>query len=272
MAQRAPVRAGDEYVITKSYRTSEETSDGSSSSSSRGRDDLLERVVAVRASGLELEYDLPREATAEDRARSWQFPVRVVKPVNGPMQLLNEAELQARIDLWLKQAGWTREVCGRWIFTWNAFQISCDPKSVLKVLNEVDLRSITLQEGAAHRAPEALGAGILTRKVHEDGQYAYTAVLNIDPEAVRRARAESDVAVGEIMQKPVTLEAALQERRNESISGTISLTFDTESSGRVWRRTKVTKVVTQKRDGLSESRTATEVIERRPATTGQPGG
>lgn len=78
---------GREHVIIKSYETSQ-TGDGSSGSS-RGQDTLVERVVRVRDGGLELEYDLPNSVTAEDRARSWQFPVRIFKPPAGPMQLLN---------------------------------------------------------------------------------------------------------------------------------------------------------------------------------------
>jgi len=116
-------KLGDEYEINRSYETSQQTSDGLSSGCSRGRDTILERVIGVREAGFELEYDLPREATAEDRARSWQFPVRVFKPSSGPMQLLNRSELEVRVGGWLKAAGWTRAVCGRWIFTWNAFRI-----------------------------------------------------------------------------------------------------------------------------------------------------
>ena len=90
--------------------------------------------------------------------------------------------------------------------------------------------------------------------------------MEIDPDAVRRARAESDVAVGETMQKPVTLVAALRERAKESVSGTISVTFDTDSVGNVWRRTKVTKVGITGPDGRYESQTATETVQRRPVS------
>jgi hypothetical protein len=90
--------------------------------------------------------------------------------------------------------------------------------------------------------------------------------MEVDPDAVRRARAESDVAVGEIMRKPVTLDAALRARANESVSGTISVTFDTDAGGHIRRRTKVTKVETKGPDGRSESQTATETVERRPVS------
>ena len=86
--------------------------------------------------------------------------------------------------------------------------------------------------------------------------------LEIDPAAVRRARADSDVTTGEIMGKPVTLEAALRERAKESVSGTISVTFDTDSAGNIRSRTKVTKVETKWPDGKTEIQTVIETIKR----------
>ena len=262
--QSAP-KVGAEYEISKRYETSQQTSDGSSGSS-RGRDTILERVIGVREGGLELEYDLPKNATAEDRARSWQFPVRVFRPINGSMQLLNRPELEARVEGWLKAAGWTRAVCGRWIFTWNAFRIECDPQSVIKTVEAFDLRSADLREGAPYQETEARGPGTLTRKAAGPNGATFAVVMEIDPDAVRRARADSDVAVGEIMRKPVTMDAALRERAKESVSGTISVTFDTDSAGNVRWRTKVTKVETKGPDGRSERQTVTETVERRPVS------
>ena len=87
--------------------------------------------------------------------------------------------------------------------------------------------------------------------------------MDISPNVVRRARAESDVAVGEIMRKPVTLDAALSERLKEDVSGTISVTLVTDARGNIRRRTKVTKVEITRPDGRHENRTATETVERR---------
>jgi hypothetical protein len=89
--------------------------------------------------------------------------------------------------------------------------------------------------------------------------------MPVDPDAVRRARAESDVVVGEIVRKPVTLDAALHERAKETISGTISVAFETDSAGNARRRTKVTKLDIEEPDGRSETQTVTETLERRRA-------
>jgi hypothetical protein len=64
--------AGETYELTKSYDTSEQTSNGSSGSS-RGHDTILERVIAARNTGIEFEYDLSNNAKAEDRAAIGSF-------------------------------------------------------------------------------------------------------------------------------------------------------------------------------------------------------
>jgi hypothetical protein len=261
MTPQSMPQVGEEYEISRRYETSQQTSDGGSGSS-RGRDTILERVIGVREDGLELEYDIPKGATADDRARSWQFPVRVFRPSSGPMQLLNRHELEERVDSWLKAAGWTYAVCGRWIFTWNAFRIECDPQSVIKTVEALDLRSADLREGAPYRAPEARGPAPLTRKAGPDGA-TFAVAMEIDPYAVRHARAESDVALGEIMRKPVTLDEAFSEHLKENISGTISVSLDVDSRGNVWRRTTVTKVEITGPNSRHENRTATETVERR---------
>ena len=260
----APV-AGAEYEISKSYETSHRSNSGSSGSS-RGRDTVLERVITVREDGLELEYDLPKGASAEDRARSWQFPVRVLRSTSGSMKLLNRPELEARVEAWLKTAGWTRAACGTWIFTWNAFLIECNPESVIKTIEAFDLRYADLRDGASYREPESRGTGTLTRNEAGPKGASFSVTLEIDPSAVRRARADSDVATGEILGKPVTLESALLERAKERVSGTISVSIDTDSAGSAYRRTKVTKLETEGPDGKSEAQTVTETVERRTTT------
>ena len=209
-----------------------------------------------------MQYDLPSAATADERARNWQFPARVFKAFDGPAQLLNGPELEARVDGWLKAAGWPRTVCGHWIFTWNAFRIECDPQSVIKTVQSFDLRSAELRDGASYQETEARGSGQLARKAGPDGAI-FAVEMPVDPDAVRRSRAESDVVVGEIMNKPVSLDAALRERAREVVSGTISVEFEVDPAENVRRRTKVTKLDIKGPDGRSETETVTEALERR---------
>jgi hypothetical protein len=241
---------GDEVEIRKSYETSSETSDGSSSGNSSGHDSLLERVVAVQEDGRELIYDLPKSATKEDRAR------------NGSIKLLNQGDLEARLATWLKSAGWDRSVCGQWIFTWNAFHIDCDPQSVIDTINAVDLRVSELGEGAFYSDSNSKEPGKLVRTTSEAGAATFTVELKVDSDAVRRARAESDVVVGEIVKKPVLLEAAFRGRLKEEISGTVSVTLDVDDVGQVRRRVRVIRLKTKRLDGSTETETNTETVER----------
>lgn len=258
---RAP-QAGDTYELVLTKVSAQQSNQGSSGSSN-DKDTLIERVIAVRADGLELEYDEPNVATADKCLCDWQFPARIFKPVDGPARLLNGPELEGRIDAWLKAAGWPRTVCGHWYFTWNAFQVDCDPQSVLKTIEAFDLRSADVREGAPYQDADAHVPGTLTTQSAGPDGAVFAVVLPIDPDAVRRARAQSDVVTGEILKKPVTLDAALQKRAAETISGTISVSFETDSSGDVRRRTKVTKLDIQGPGGLKDTETATETLERR---------
>lgn len=254
---------GDQHEIIVSYETSQQGSDGSSGSSN-GRDATLERVVAVSDLGTELEFDLPQDATAEERARVWQYPARVLQTSTGIMQLLNRSELEGRVDKWLASAGLTREMCGRWIFTWNAFRIECDPNSIIADLEAINLLAVDLHEGAMHRHPEALGSAPLFRTSDRAGGSTYSVKLDVDVDAVRRSRAEGDVAVGEILQQPVTLENALQKRSEETVTGTVEITFDVDAKGNPTRRTVVTTLETVKSDGVRETDRRTVTVERRP--------
>jgi len=253
---------GDTHEITLQRDSKEESSDGSSGST-HDLWTVIERVVAVREDGLELEYDHPSDVSAEEKASDWQFPVRVFRPARGPIQLLNATELETRIDSWLKAAKLTRAMCGHWIFTWNAFQIECDPQSAIKTVEGYDLRSTELREGLPYRMKGALSAAPLTQKRAGPSGATFTAQLSVDPEAVRRSHAESDVVIGEIMQKPITLDAAVQARAKESISGTILVTFETDASGLPRRRTTVTELQVKGADGALTKKTITEVLERR---------
>jgi hypothetical protein len=254
--------AGQEYEIRHSYETTEQTSDGNSNGSSSGHTTLAERVLAVRADGIELEYDLPDGATTEERGPEWRLPARVLKRANGQLHLLNGAELEARRDDWLKKAKLSTSACGSWYFTWNAFRVECDPQSIIATIEGYDLGP-PLREGAPYQLAGARGTGTIIKKASGRGNASFHVLLEVNPESVQRANAESDVVVGQMMKKPVTLEAALRERAKESVSGTIAITFDTDCAGNPWRQRRVTKLVTKRADGVTETKTSTAVLEKR---------
>jgi hypothetical protein len=268
-------RPGEVFEIRHESRMESATNDGSSGSSF-DRNALVVRVIGQTDAGVDLEYDLPADTPAEDRARQWQFPVRVLRPASGPLQLLNRSELEARVTAWLKAGDLPREACGRWYFTWNAFKIECDPNSVIATLEGFDPRLDVLAAGVLVEDPAARGPAALVLKSKSATGTTFVADLAVDPEAVRKALAESDVVVGEITRKPVTLEAALTTRASDAIAGTIRITFDADPAGNILRRTKVTTLTTsgpavRGPGNRTETTTTTEVLDwRRLSGPGAP--
>lgn len=263
-AQTAPEsdRVGTVYEISRDVESAQ-TDSNKSTGSSTDRDTVVERVLEVRADGLELEYDFPSDSTAEDRASSWQFPLRVFKPLSGPPQLLNRPELEGRIEGWLKKGGLTRAACGHWVFTWNAFKIECDPQSALETVTAYDLRVSDLRDGGIYTDPLASAPTTLRRVPGETSGATFRGTMSVDPEHVRRGQAESDVVIAEITRKPLTLDDATRARSSDKISGTISISFEVDPSGFVRQRSKVTKLETTGSNGVVENRTVTEVVKRR---------
>lgn len=257
---RREMRVGDVYELSLIHMESSRRDDGSSSSN--GRDSLVEKVIAITDKGVELEYDLPAGATEKDRLREWTLPARIFKPAVGTPQLLNAPELEKRLGHFLKAARWDRAVCGKWIFTWNAFRIECDPQSVLTMIERFDLGPCGLTTGTVYEFPGTLQAAPLVRRESDSGGNHYDATFVVDPEAIRQAQVESDVVVGEIVKEPVTPEQARRKHAAEHISGTITVTLETDSSGCATRRT-ATSQVTIKADGKLETRSTTQTLERK---------
>lgn len=261
-------RAGDAYEIRLRSTTESSADDGSSSSDSRSGGLLIERVIAVRDDGLELEFDLPADATTEARARDWQWPARVFKAEEGSLALLNAPELEARIDRWLALGGFPREACGHWIFTWTAFKIECDPQSVISTLAPFDLRARDLRDGAPYPVRGGLQPATLRQEPSGSGGLVLVGETPVDPDAVRREQAESDVVVAEITGEPTTLEAALAGRAGHQITGTITTTLTLDPEGRVTGRTSVTRLITTNAEGMVERSISTQAVERRPLPPG----
>ncbi|WP_342249295.1 hypothetical protein [Sphingomonas sp. OTU376] len=245
-------QAGDQFQLVRTTETQQRSA--GAMSSSRNSDALVERVVSVTPAGVELEYSLPPGSRSAD----WTFPLRVFQPQSGPLQLRNRAELETRIDSWLKGANLTRAACGRWVAGWNSFRIECDPEAALRTVEAFAIGQIRLADGAPYADAQAQRPVPL--KAKPDGK-GFTAELAIDPARLRDDLAKGDVALAELNGQKLTLEAARKARAADQVSGTIKVTIDT--AGDVRRRARVvTQTIT--RGGQSETRTTTEIVERRP--------
>jgi hypothetical protein len=259
---QAEYRVGDVFTIQRDVESTQNT-DGQPSGSSTDRDEIAERVVGISQAGLDLEYDLTPDVAADDRARQWQLPARVLRPTHGPLQLLNRPELTTRVTAWLKAAGLPAAACGHWYFTWNAFRIDCDPQSAIEEIEGFDLGPDDLSDGVLYIDSNALKPAPVKQTAAAPGGGVFHVELAVSPDAVRRDQAKADVVAGEILRKPVTLEAALHARSAETVSGTIAITFETDPTGRVRRQTKVMTLNIKTADGGVETRTTTETLERR---------
>jgi hypothetical protein len=244
---------GDSFEILRQHQVSQQ-SEGSSSTSSN-TDTMIERVTAVSADGVELEYDVPQGS-----AGGWQFPARVFRPIHGPLRLVNAKALEARVDTWLQQIGLKRAACGTWIPSWEAvLHIECDPQTVLLTIEGLQVEPAALREGAPFSMTGARGSAPLAKK----GDRRFVAELAVDPNAVRNERADSDIALAAMEGRTRTRESARRARAGETISGTITVTFDLDDSGHAARKTMVRKVEIKGAGGRVETNTVTEIVERR---------
>lgn len=261
-AQPGPLaEAGAIYEIS-SVRKSTEKTNRLSSGYSSDHNGVVERIVAVRADGIELEYDRSGDLGPDERERVWYFPFRVFRPNTGAARLLDAGALETRIAAWLKRWNIPREQCERWFVTWTTFQIDCDPKSALEIFRRYDLRSLDRGAGPWRASLAATPARFKRKKAGRDGE-TLSARMAIDPDAVRRELAEADVALAEMMQKPISLDEAIRVRAQDRISGTIDVVVRRDGQGRARRMTSVTKMRIERPDGLVEIRRAKEALERR---------
>lgn len=259
-AQVPDEAAGDAYRITLFHEWESKDDNGSSSNSSGGHQ-YVERILTVRPNGVERVYDLPLETDDDQRLINWYFPVRVFETNEGSIQILNRADLEQRRDEWLKAAEIPAEACGTWYFTWNAFQVECEPDAIIETIRALKIQPKDLAVGAAFEHPAALKPGQINTGSERS---SYKVRMAVDPDYFHRGQAESDVIVGEIMREPISFEEAYEKRKTEQITGTIEVMFDTNPEGRVWRRTTLIESDKVKASGEVEHTVATETVERKP--------
>jgi hypothetical protein len=248
-------RVNDVYEIR--LKRTEETSSKSASGSSSSNGALVERVVALRDGGMEVVFDLPKDTPAEDKMREWQFPARVFRAPGRALQLLNAAEAEARLRKLMSAQ--ERALCGRWVFTWTAQKIECDPKSVLGIV-EPFIRPVDVRAGAL--VEDKLSKKTAKLKVKSEGTAKVaSAEFQIDPDVIRKQRTETDVIVAELMgQKNIDFEAALSARQASTVSGTVVVNIEISQDGSVIRRSRKIVIDIKETSGEFESTKTTEIV------------
>jgi len=256
-------QVGQVYEIRWTQST-ETAGDTGSSGSSNSRNTLIEKVLRTGPNELVLEYDMPSGTSDIDRRRSWQFPARVRLTPDNKMTLLNADDLKVRNDDWLAWGNYNQSHCGKWLFTWTAQKIECDPNSVIGLLDTFNIRRANLKAGVPYVSFAGLDAVSLVQEPSGDDIMKLTAVLELDPEKLRKERAESNLIVAQIMgEKTPTLEEVLQRLQNEKIAGTIEITYTLDSMGEPIRRVQINQANIVNIDGLTETLKSTETVERR---------
>ena len=223
----------------------------------------METLIGKTFQGSEYAYDLPTTATQEEREIAWQFPIKIFKANDGIVTVSNAAEIDARGDQWLRRAGLPRTACGHWYFTWNAFRVECGSASARDMATVFDMGPDGLYAGFLINDPDASKVDALRETVDSANVHQLVAVLDVDPEKVKRDRAERDVVVGEIVRKPVSLNAALKTHASEKISGTKTLTFELDADGRVRKRKSHSLIKVELLGGVVKTQIVDIVLERR---------
>jgi hypothetical protein len=246
-------------------RLEQETqSQGSGSSgSSRSKNMLIEKVIMEDSAGLLLEFDLPPGTDEAARAREWMFPARIRRSPDGKLNLVNADRLKERNARWLRSGGYDESACGRWVFTWTAIKIECDPQAILDVLQPIDLRFTNLKHGGKFEHPYGAKPGVLALEAQSTTGKSFRADFEIDAEKVRRDRAETDVTVAAMMgQESVSFEHALAARKVEKISGSIQVVIEVDEQGMAWKRIDTIQIQTEAADSEIERETTTSTVER----------
>lgn len=257
-AQEPDERAGDSFRITVLHESKSEGETGSSSSS--GGHEYIEQVVAVRQGGVERIYDVPREPDEGSRLIDWQFPVQIFEATNGELEIVNRSDLEARRDAWLEAAEIPSDACGTWYFTWNAFQVECNPDAILETIRAIRIQPERLEDGASFSHAAAIQPGTLQLLANEGSEFYVK--MSVDADYFHRAEAQSDVIVGEIMKEPVTFEEAFARRKTEQITGTIEVVLTASEDRRVLRQVTLIDTTKIETDGETEQTTSIETIER----------
>lgn len=251
------------YVIEVSYETRSEGENGSSASSS-GRNVYTEELLEKTGECTTNRFDI----ASEDRPPAeWQWPVEVERCAAGSLKLLNAADMEARRDTFLAEAGIDNGACGTYYFTWNVFKIECDPQQILETIETIDLGRLELTEGSQYQ--HGASSVLLSRNNTSDHNALLVGSLAIDEAEVRRAEAEKMIVAGELMGEPVSEEQADRKAQAIEVSGTTRISFALDKHGQM-TRTVVTEAQVFHPDEGPETRYSQTTTQRKKAGSANP--
>lgn len=257
--------AAQDYVLAMDYETGIEGGEDGSRSSSHGRQAIAERILAATPEGVEAEYTLPydpEEVRGNDR---WLFPARIRTAPDGSKTVLNEAELLARSEAWLAEMEWPREVCSRWSFSWTAYQIRCDVAAAVETVESYGMQPGRIAAGAPFALKGALGPVVLARAGETEGRVILEGSGPVDVAFLREEDARAALVVAEVSHEALTPEEAAARSAAITATGTVSVRFEVDAAGMVWRRedtSDYTMTGSRYREGRTRARTTVTRLPR----------
>lgn len=261
----APAAAQNEFVLALEYESSSERlGDMAGTSSSSGRQQLGERIIARGPQGTEAEYFLTSKKGEARGNDAWIFPVRILIAADGSKSVLNKAELEARVDVMLAKANWTRDACSRWYFTWNAFQVRCDPAAALEAIDAYGMSHGAINEGATIAINGVAQPVALSKSGERGDRILLRGSAKVDAQSIRESEAQTAMIVAEISGKAISLEAAKAQSATVDATGTVAIELEVDAAGLIWRRTNLTEVTVKGGKYGDEVRRSVQTIRRIP--------
>ncbi len=255
--------ATDAYVLRLEYETSSQSlAEPGDRSSSRGHQTLSERPIRETAAGTEIEYATPGPPEEVRGNASWMFPVRLLVASDGRKTVLNPEQLETRLTTWLERAEWSREVCSKWLFTWTAIQVRCDPDAAIEAVETFGMRPGQITEGAQFEPTGDLVPVVLTRTGFRDGRTVLSAVARIDPQSVRAGATKTALVPAQISGEDLPPEAAALQAAGLGATGTLTVEFEVDEAGLIWKRVDTREIVVTGGDNGDEVRRSSQTVTR----------
>lgn len=259
LSNSEPVTATEQYEIVQSYETSSESDNGSSGSSS-GSSVWIETVHRGADACVEKTFDSVDAPGQTRPLAAWKLPVRVRQCGNAAPTIVNEDEMLARLEKFLEAVELTRDACGSYYFTWNVFQIDCDPKAALDFVRDVDLGEADISSGAEYVMPDSAGSAILATS---RGDNAFVGTGKINTEFLRDQAAQTIKVLAELNGEEVSDEDVMARLKNHQFSGGFTVEFEVDRLTGMITRTLTTETRTVDAEGVVETRKAIETTRRK---------
>jgi hypothetical protein len=264
MAPELRAQEPSKPLLLMEYQTSILNSEGEEIGSSSGHQSLIETVVKTTEEGTILHYDWPRDKDGKARSNFWYFLATVLEKPNGDLELRDVETVETRVQAWLDKYGISRKACGYWSHGGGfPFRVDCDPNKVLELIEPFDIRLPDARVGAEYMHPMASKSGKF--EALPAPRNGLTVTLMVDEEKSRAEEAKFSYLMAQMMGEEKTREQAAAEAQKTGFSGQMTIEFDLDEGGDVFRRTDITSLTISRPKEEPETRKSVFTVERKDA-------